>query len=123
MINGLVNATLEATIPLQVQGASGQSHPLVAIIDTGFSGFLTLSSALTASLGLSWLCCQQGLLADGSTHIFNVYMAIVAWDGQPRPVETEEVDTEALVGMAMLQGHDLRIRVAPGGIVSIEAIP
>lgn len=42
MINGVVNAQLEACIPLLAEDASGQTHPIEAVIDTGFSGFLAL---------------------------------------------------------------------------------
>jgi clan AA aspartic protease len=123
MISGVVNTNLEATIPLELQDAHGQPQQVVAVIDTGFTGFLTLSPALIASLGLPWLCCQQGLLADGNTHVFHVYTAVVLWEGQPQTVETEAVDTGPLVGMGLIKGYDLRMRVENGGAVIIEPIP
>lgn len=54
MIHGAVNAALEAVVPLTVQGAAGRAHEIEAVIDTGFSGFLTLPSALVAVLGLAF---------------------------------------------------------------------
>jgi len=56
MINGNVNTDLEATILLVVQDVNGQPHDIDAVIDTGFSGFLTLPPALIFALGLPWLC-------------------------------------------------------------------
>ena len=123
MITGAVNANLEARIPLLLQDASGGNHHVDAVIDTGFSGFLTLPSALIASLNLAWLCRQQGLLADGSVQVFDVYTATVLWDGQSRIVEAERIDAVPLVGMEMLHGFELRVKVARGGSVAIDAAP
>ena len=58
MITGVVNANREATIRLVAIGPSGQQQEIEAIIDTGFTGFLTLLPVLVAALELSWLCRQ-----------------------------------------------------------------
>lgn len=123
MSTGIVNSSLEATIPLPIQDAGGQTQQIEVVIDTGFNGFLTLPPARIASLGLSWLCCQQGILADGSVQVFDVYTANVIWDGKPRTVEVESVDAAPLVGMALLHKHDLRVQVVHGGPVTIAALP
>ena len=102
MITGVVNPNREAIIGLVVAGPRGQQQEIEAIIDTGFTGFLTLPPALVAALGLSWLSRQPGILADGSVDIFDVYVATVLWDSQPRSVEVEAADTEPLVGMSLL---------------------
>ena len=52
MIIGMVNAHREAIIALIVQDANGQGHAIDAVIDTGFTGFLTLPPARIAVLGL-----------------------------------------------------------------------
>ena len=123
MITGVVNANREAIIRLVVTGPSGQQQNTEAIIDTGFTGFLTLPSALVAALGLSWRSRQPGILADGSVDIFDVYVASVMWDGQPRTVEVEAAETEPLVGMSLLDRHSLRIDVLRGGVVTVSALP
>lgn len=91
-------------------------------IDTGFSGFLTLPPRLVTTLGLAWLCRQPGILADGRVEYFDVYVATVIWDGQPRTVEVEAADTEPLVGMSLLEHHALQIDVLNGGSVTITAL-
>ena len=111
MLTGAVNADLEALLRLTVRDAAGQPHDVEAVIDTGFNGFLTLPPPLVAALGLTWLCRQHGQLADGSVQPFDVYEATVDWDGQPRSVEVEAVDAQPLVGMALMQGAELRIQV------------
>ena len=123
MMTGTVNADLEALLRLTVRDAGGQPNVVEAVLDTGFNGFLTLPPALTSALGLSWLCRQQGQLADESILAFDVYVAVVDWDGQPRTVEVEAADAQPLLGMALLLGSEVRIQVAIGGSVTIAALP
>lgn len=122
MIPGSVNDALEATIPLTLEKDAGDSQPVEAVIDTGFNGFLTLPPARIAALGLRWLCRQRGFLADGSVQVFDVYEAVLQWDGRTRKVEVESVDAEPLVGMAMLERHELRIQVISGGAVTVQEL-
>jgi clan AA aspartic protease len=119
MITGAVNTDLEAVIQLTVRDGGGQSRVVDAVVDTGFNGFLTLPSALIATLGLPWLCRQEGQLADGSIQAFDVHVAIVDWDGQPRNVEVEAAETQPLIGMGLMRGSQLRIEVVPGGSVTV----
>jgi clan AA aspartic protease len=122
-MTGIVNASLEATIQRTVQDATGQPHQIEAVIDTGFNGFLTLPPNLVAALGLPWLCRQQGLLADGAIHIFDVHTGIIIWDCAPRSVEIEAANAQPLVGMELMRGHELRAHVVPSGYLSIAAVP
>lgn len=123
MMTGLVDANLEPRLQLTVRAASGQPHEIEVVIDTGFNGFLTLPPALIAALGLPWLCRQQGELADGSVLTFDVYVATVVWDGQPRSVEVEAADAQPLLGMALMHGSELRMRIVRAGPVTIAVLP
>ena len=42
MIQGVVNATYEPIVTLTAQRPSGQGAEIEAVIDTGFTGYLTL---------------------------------------------------------------------------------
>ena len=123
MITGIVNPDYEAVIHLLVQGPTGQEREVNAVIDTGFNGFLTLPPILITTLGLTRLSRGRAILANGTEDIFDIYGATVLWDGQPRYVETDAVDTTPLVGMALLNGYDLHIQVMDGGRVAIQAAP
>jgi clan AA aspartic protease len=123
MIIGIVNANLEATIRLIVRGAQGQEQEIEAVIDTGFTGSLTLPVELIAALGLAWRGHAQAELADGSLHLFDVYAATLLWDDRARMVEIDATDSDPLVGMGLLHGYDLRIQVVEGGKVTIEMLP
>ena len=121
MIQGAVNAAYEAVIPLTVQGPAGQTQDIEAVIDTGFSGFLTLPSGAVVELGLPFVNTSQVTLADGSEATLDTYRAAVVWDEELRYIRAYAADTTPLVGMRLLDGHDLSIRVRNGGRVVIQA--
>lgn len=123
MIIGSVNSDLEALVRLTVTGGRSLKRQVDAVVDTGFTGYLTLRPSTIAALQLTWLGREQGTLADGSVDLFDVYRASVIWDGQPRVVEVEAADVDALVGMALLERHSLTIEVLSGGVVNIKPLP
>ena len=42
MIEGVVNARLEAVLSLSLLGPAGQAREVDVVVDTGFNGYLTL---------------------------------------------------------------------------------
>jgi clan AA aspartic protease len=123
MILGGVNANREATIQVVILGPGGEPHKIEAIIDTGFTGFLTVPAALIQKLSLPWLCREPGVLADGSVENFDVHVATLMWNGERRTIEVDAVESESLLGMGMLDRHSLLIEVEEGGRVAISPLP
>ena len=121
MIEGVVNAAYEPVVRLAVHGPSGQTSEIEAVIDTGFTGFLTVTPVLVTELGLDLRGTSRATLADGSEVTFDVYDVAVLWDGQPVYIEADAADTTPLVGMRLLDSHNLNIEVVGGGRVVIEA--
>ena len=62
--------------------------------------------ARVATLYLSWLSRQPGVLVDGSIDIFDVFIGSVMWDGRQCTVKVESADTEPLLGMNLLDRHE-----------------
>ncbi len=122
MIEGTVNENLEVTIRLKLHSDSGEAQDIEAIVDTGFTGHLTLPVELIEHLALSWLSRGHALLADGSLHVFDVYIGTLTWNGQARTVEVDEAETDPLVGMRLLRDHNLNVDVVDNGKVRIEAL-
>jgi clan AA aspartic protease len=123
MITGAVTADREATIRLSVRGPNGNEHAIDAVVDTGFDGWLSLPPLLVSHLGLLWRRRGRALLADGGESVFDIYEATVIWDGHPRRVPVDEVNTAPLIGMALLEGYELTVQVRSGGNVNIRALP
>ena len=121
MIEGVVNAAYEAVVSLSLQGAEGQPREIEAVVDTGYTGFLTLPPALVAELGLPFAYVGRAFLANDDEVEFDVQDVTVLWDGQPRQVRAAATGSTPLVGMMLLDGHDLHIQVRDGGSVVIQA--
>ncbi|MBW4621586.1 MAG: clan AA aspartic protease [Cyanosarcina radialis HA8281-LM2] len=123
MIIGNVNSRREAIIQFPVLGENNRRQEIEAIVDTGYTGFLTLPSAIITTLGLMWYMQEEGLLGDGSICLFDVYEVSVIWDGQVKLIEVYESETDPLVGMGLLEGYELNIQGFAGGLVTIKALP
>jgi clan AA aspartic protease len=123
MISGQVTADLEAVVPIRVRSPSGSGAQIDALLDTGFSGELSLSPHFIAALKLPFRQLTEYTLADGRSLWFRVYRAVIDWGGQVREVLVVEADGGALIGMLLLHGHDLSVRVLDGGPVTIVTVP
>jgi clan AA aspartic protease len=121
MMQGIVNQSCEAILPIVIKNNT-ITQLIDAVVDTGFSGFLTLPFHIISTLGLSWAGRDTATLGDGNSCTFEVYMAIVIWDGQYREVYINESETIPLIGMRLLHGYDLRIQAIEGGTVTVEAL-
>jgi clan AA aspartic protease len=119
MIRGEVNASLEAVVRVLVRGQDGQERSISAIIDTGFSGMLTLPYEIITALQLPFLARDRGLLADGSEVLLERYVAEAEWNERPRRISVIAVDAQPLIGMRLLAGSTLTIEVVEGGSILI----
>jgi len=122
MITGVVTADREAVVRVLVQGPTGVEREINGAIDTGFDGYLSLPPSLISVLDLPWRQRGRALLADGSESVFDLYEAVVVWDGLERRIPVDEAQTAPLIGMSLLTGCELIIQVWPGGSVTISAI-
>ena len=89
MIQGVVNAAYEAVVALSLQGPAGQAQDIEAVVDTGYSGFLTLPTTLVTELGLPFAYIGRAFLANDDEVSFDVHDATVLWDGQPRHIKAD----------------------------------
>lgn len=122
MMQGFVNTNYEAVISVVVSH-NGKLKSVNAFIDTGFTGFLSLSSKIIADLELPWSYRERATLGDDSETLFDIHNASIIWDGKFRGIEINSADTEPLLGMSMLRGYRLQVDNIPGRLVVIEALP
>jgi clan AA aspartic protease len=120
MISGAVN-TKEASVPLKVIGPRGERH-IQAVVDTGFTGNLTLPRRLISRLGLPWHSFDRSVLADGSECLFDVFVADVLWDGHRRRILVDEADAEPLLGMRLMNGYELRMQIRRNGRITLKRL-
>ncbi len=122
MIQGVVNAAYEAVVSLTLQSAEGRTQEIEAVVDTGYTGFLTLPPTLVNELGLPFAYVGRAFLANDDQVEFNVHNVTLLWDDEPREIEADATGSTPLVGMLSLDGHSLNIEVESGGEVVIQAM-
>jgi clan AA aspartic protease len=122
MVLGVVTAR-QARLSLQVRGRRGRARRIDAVIDTGFTGALTLPKSLVTSMNLKWRGVEDGQLADGSVCLFDIYDAKLDWDGAIITVPVNEADFDPLVGMELLEGYELKIQIREQGKVVVKRLP
>lgn len=91
-------------------------------VDTGFIGFLALPTAAVRAMNLPFLRRTTANLADDSTIRVSVHTMTIVWDGQEREVEVLATGPRPLVGALLMDGHELLVQYADGGLVTIEVL-
>lgn len=123
MIVGNVNRNYEIVVPYSIQDAAGTWHMMEAILDTGFTGSLTLPSPVIAQLGLPWHSRGKAILADGQLQEFAIHEASIIWCDEPRRILVQAIDFVPVLGVRLLMNHRLKVTFQVGGTVRIDAIP
>ncbi len=111
MIAGTINADLEPILEVVLLAADGQEYRRNAVVDTGYTGWLTMPPDTIAELGLAWRERGGATLADGSRTLFDVYNATIIWDGHPLTIPVDAVDEEPLLGMSLMYDYELLMPV------------
>jgi clan AA aspartic protease len=118
MMQGYVNRNCEATILVVVRN-NAKLKTINAVIDTGFTGFLSLPNEIITELDLLWSYRDRGTLGDGSEVLFDIYDAVAIWDGKSQEIEVNSAETDPLIGMSLLRGYRLQVDTIEGGLVII----
>ena len=122
MIQGVVNAAYEAVVSLTLRSAEGRNQEIEAVVDTGYTGFLTLPPTLVNELGLLFAYVGRAFLPNDDQVEFNVHNVTLLWGGEPQDIEADATGSTPLVGMLLLDEHNLNIEVKSGGKVVIQAM-
>ena len=124
MIEGRVSsdgaAGLQAWVTIEVAGSDEVFRTTDVVVDTGFTGWLTLPETVIERMGLDLYGRRPAVLANGETTILDLYFARIRWHGLDRPVMVHQAGGRPLMGMAPLSGSRLLIDASEGGEVAIE---
>lgn len=113
------NDNLLLPVPVRVPGQPPLS--LEFVIDTGFTGFLTLPEAAVNARGLDFLRRMPANLADDSTINLSVYALTIVWNGDVREVEVLATGRRPLLGTLLLQETQFSVHWTPDG--PVEVVP
>ena len=120
MIRGILSERLEPLVVLEISNGDGRFQPVEALLDTGFSGHLTLPTDAVERLGLKHARYTSMTLANGQRIQMSIRKGSLKWFGQVREIEIIASDGQTLLGMNLLAGCKIAIRAHPGGEVLIE---
>ena len=114
---------LSPRVAIEIAGAARIFRPLEAVIDTAFTGWLTLPAAVIQELALTHYGQRDALLASNAVSEFEVYGVLVSWLGAVRPVLVHQSESRPLIGMALLADCRLTVDAWDGGQVLIAERP
>ena len=124
MIRGTVarnsDGGLEAWVAVSVMDAAGELRQYEVIVDTGFTGWLTLPEAEIRRLGLVRSGSQYSIIASGNEAEFDYYETSVSWHGRLYEIEVFQSIDQPLLGMELLEGSRVAVDAWDGGDVIIE---
>ena len=120
MIKGRVNANQQATVSIDIIDSRGCPRPLEMVLDTGFTGYLTLPGDSIQQLGLPSVGQRTFELANGEFFEFDTYLATVSWHGRLIYALALRSDSIPLLGMTLLWGSRVTIDAINDGAVAIK---
>jgi clan AA aspartic protease len=120
MILGTVTDRREAVVQIGLKGTETRLRSIRAVVDTGYTGFLMLPREMILDLAWQRVGFQEGILGDGSVKRFEVYLGTVIWDGALKEIEVNVSESEALIGMSLLEGYKIEIEAWLGGEVRLS---
>lgn len=115
-------AGLHALLPVTFRLAHQPDLSLEFVVDTGFTGFLTLPPAAVSAMGLPLLHRIPADLADGTTIEVSVHSVTVLWHRAELQVRGLATGQRPLLGTALLKGSELIAQFAEGGAVTVAPL-
>ena len=105
MINGPVTGNRQALVAIDITGGEGRSRPIEIVLDTGFTGYLTLPTEPIRQLGLRFVGQRTFELANGELFEFEAYIATVFWHGNQKDGIGAKVRQYSLAGHDPIMGQ------------------
>ena len=109
-------------IEIDVMGEDNRRQPIETVLDTGFSGYLTLPWDSIRGLGLQSAGQRAFELANGEQFEFNTYLAMVSGHERLRLVTVLESDSVPLLGAFLLWGNRVTLDMLDDGDVTIDEL-
>ena len=113
---------LEALIAVHIVGISRVFQTVEVVVDTGYTGWMSLPEPIINNIGLEYLGMRQATLADGRTVPTAAYYAGLLWHGQSVDVVIQALNGKPMIGTELLSLCRLTIDWWEGGEVVIEEL-
>ena len=119
MISGRVE-NRQPLIPITYRLPGHPDLVIEHVIDTGFTGELTLPAAAINGMSLVFAYDEVIKLANDSADQVRVYASTIIWEGTERTVRVFATGRRPLFGTALLDRKELVIQFANNGLVTID---
>jgi clan AA aspartic protease len=113
---------LHALLPVRFRLENRPDVTIEFIVDTGFTGSLSLPAGAISALGLPYLEEISANLANDADIALDVHAATIHWNETEQDVRVLATGRRPLLGTALLAGHELTARFVNGGAVTVEAV-
>ena len=123
MITGRVDTDWQAIVPLVAKHREPTKPDATIdfLIDTGFTGYLSLPPDWVQKLGLRVVDVQRGMTADGRVGYFETVDVGILWHGQPQLIRAQVLD-EPLIGTRLLRSHQAHLRWVAGTTFELHRV-
>jgi clan AA aspartic protease len=118
MISGSVR-DYSPRVRLTLPGQAGDQE-LEFVVDTGFEGEMALSDSVVRHLDASGFGTRLMFMADRTLRECSICYIELDWDDDLRTTEVLILEGNPLIGMYLLDGHQIHIDATEGGEVTIE---
>ena len=123
MMEGTVSSSLQPLLPLKIYAPTDMGLEVIALIDTGFSGCLTLPIEEIKAMELAFDRRETYTVGDNEDVLFELYTgAKVRWHKSEKDVVVMAVDGEAVLGMELMRDSRLMVEAKIGGRVQISTL-
>jgi clan AA aspartic protease len=110
---------VEAIASLRLIGRQGQVEAISAVVDTGFTGELTLPPSAMRDFNYNQFGTYEITLSDGSTVEVQVFEGLIDWFGKKQSILVLQTDSDALLGMKLMRDCRLTMDIVPDGPFTI----
>ena len=121
MMQGSVQS-LHAMLPVTFRLPGQRDIAIEFVVDTGFTGDLTLPLQAVTALGLSYETDQRSRLADDSEILIPVYLATIVWKDTERQVRVLATGRRPLLAISLLSGSEFVSQFVENGLVTVDDV-
>ena len=119
MITGRVE-NRQALIPITYR-LPGQPDLIIEhVVDTGFTGMLTLPASAVAAMGLPFDEWRSVNLANDSSEQVASHLATIMWEGQEFVADVIATGTRPLFGTFLMNRKELVIQFDNSGLMTLD---
>lgn len=111
------------SVSVELNNASTSPKSIDALLDSGFTGAISLPSEIVDELQLDWSGEHSVTLADASEVSVDLYEGFVSFAGVQHRCAVLATGDMPTIGMRLLEGSRVSFEAVAGGDVEIEPLP